>query len=123
MNRLQESFKDIANFVAVYISEAHAQDEWPLGRKVCVNQHKTLEERLAVAKAFQKDYNFQIPILVDTIDNNFDKLYSSWPERFYIIEHGKMELVGYPSTEFGYDRVILTIWLTYRKLRSKAVSG
>jgi len=115
MNCLQESFKDIANFVAVYIAEAHAQDEWPLGKKVCVMKHKTIEDRLSVARAFQKDYDFQIPILVDLIDNNFDELYSSWPERFYIIDGFKMSLVGFPSTEFGYDRNFLINWLNYRR--------
>jgi len=121
MNRLQESFKDIANFVAVYIAEAHAQDEWPLGRKVCLNQHKTLEERLAVARQFKKDYNLEIPLLVDLMDNNFDQYYSSWPERFYIIEDCKMVLVGHPSTEFGYDRHHLTNWLNYHKSKLQQI--
>jgi len=115
MNCLQESFKDIANFVAVYIAEAHAQDEWPLGKKVCLMQHKTMEERLSAARSFQKDYDFQIPLLVDLMDNNFDGLYSSWPERFYIIDGFKMDLVGFPSTEFGYDRAFLKNCLDYRK--------
>jgi len=113
MNRLQETYKNVANFLAVYISEAHAQDEWPLGNIVCLTQHKTQEERLTVARNFQKDYQFQIPILVDEMDNNFDKLYASWPERFYIIEQGKMKLIGFPTTEFGYDRNDIRKWLAY----------
>jgi hypothetical protein len=28
----------LLDFVVIYIAEAHAQDEWPLGRRVCLNQ-------------------------------------------------------------------------------------
>jgi len=105
MNCLQETYKGIVHFLAVYIDEAHAQDVWPLGKKVCLNQPKTLEERLEAARNFQKDFKFQIPILVDKMDNNFDTQYASWPERFYIIVNGKMEVIGFPTIEFGYDRL------------------
>jgi len=115
VNRLQDEYGEIANFVTVYIAEAHAMDEWPLGTKVCLPQHKTIEERLTVARIFRDTYGFKIPILVDTIDNNFDSLYASWPERFYIIEDGKMELIGSPTLEFGYDRESVRRWLVYRK--------
>jgi len=115
LNCLQETYRGVVHFLAVYIAEAHAQDIWPLGNKVCLNQHKTLEERLQAAKNFQKDYKFQIPILVDKMDNNFDSLYASWPERFYIIENGKMEVIGFPTIEFGYDRQQICRWLENRQ--------
>jgi type I thyroxine 5'-deiodinase len=66
----------------VYILEAHAKDVWPLGKKICFNQPKTIEERLQVANTFVKDYGFQIPMLVDEIDNNFNDIYAAWPERY-----------------------------------------
>jgi len=93
-----------ANFLAVYISEAHAQDEWPLGNHVCLNQHKTMEERLSVAKDFQEKYDFKLPLLVDTMENTLDNLYACWPERFFIIVDGKMELIAEPTNAFGYER-------------------
>jgi len=99
--------------------EAHAQDEWPLGKKVCVTQHKSLEERIQVAKNFQKDFQFELPILVDKMDNNFDQKYASWPERFYIIKNKTMEMIGYPCIEFGYDRTIIQRWLNNQKIGSQ----
>jgi len=115
MNCLQKYYKGIANFVCIYISEAHAKDEWPLGNKVCLNQHSKLEERLEAAMNFIKDYHFEIPILVDGMENTFDSLYASWPERFYIIENGRMEVIGFPTIEFGYDRNEISVWLQNRK--------
>jgi len=90
-------------------------DEWPLGKTVCLNQPKTMKERLDVAKDFKEKYDFQLPLLVDKMDNNFDGKYASWPERFYIIENGRMELIGSPTTEFGYDREDVRSWLELRK--------
>jgi len=110
---LQETWKGAAKFLAVYISEAHAQDEWPLGNIVCLNQHKTMEERLEVAKTFKEKYDFQIPLLVDTMENTLDNKYACWPERFFIIQHGVMKLVGSPTTEYGYDRESISRWLSY----------
>jgi len=117
MNRLQSDNQDVARFLVIYISEAHAQDEWPLGKKVCVMKHQSLEDRLKVANVLKEEYHMQIPILVDTMKNTFDNLFASWPERFYILENGKMELIGFPTNEFGYDRGTLQNWLDYRRTK------
>jgi len=101
--------------LVVYISEAHAQDEWPLGKQVCLNQHKTIEERLKAANDFNEQFHCRLPVLVDTMDNNFDNAYACWPERFFIIEHDKMAMIGHPSNEFGYERDLIVKWLRSRK--------
>jgi len=114
VNRLQEEYGAVAHFLCVYIAEAHAVDEWPLGKIVCLKQPKTMEERLRVAREFKEKYDLRLPLLVDKMDNNFDAKYASWPERFYVIENGRMELIGMPTTEFGYDREDVRSWLAYR---------
>ena len=55
---------------------------------------------------------YQIPILVDDIDDSFNKCFSAWPERYFIVHNGVMEEACEPTTEFGYDRLGLR-----RKLR------
>ena len=45
-HQLQEDYAGHCNFLAVYIREAHASDEWPLGSHVCLTQHQTLADRL-----------------------------------------------------------------------------
>jgi len=83
------------NFRFVYILEAHAQDEWPIcSARWCptkmpikYNQTHTIEERLAVAKDFIRDFDFQMPMVVDKPDENlFEKLYAPWPVRIYVID-------------------------------------
>jgi len=75
----------VAKFVFVYLFEAHATDEWPLGDAVVVNQHQTLEDRIAAAKLLQDKYHAECDIYVDSMDNSFNDIYAAWPERFYII--------------------------------------
>jgi len=115
MNCLHSENQDIVKFLVIYISEAHAQDEWPLGKKVCIMKHKTIKDRLNAANKLKDEFGMKIPILVDTMENSFDNSFASWPERFYIIENGKMEFIGFPVTEFGYDRIQLQRWIEYRR--------
>jgi len=88
----------------VYIDEAHASDRWPLGSHVDLPHHQTIEDRQKGAQLLMEKFNFQLPILLDTMDNQFDSKYAVWPERYYFIKEGKMEIIGEPTTEFGYDR-------------------
>ena len=111
-------------FAYIYVEEAHAKDEWPLGTIESYNQPKTLKERIDLAQHFKKKYVdtvfnsnditraslgdlgelSPIPVFVDTMENHFEQRYSVWPERFFIIDNGKFELIGTPTTVYGYDR-------------------
>jgi len=104
MNRLFELNSTKLHFIAVYVSEAHAADEWPLGNFACVNQHKTIEERVEAAKNFISKFNFKLPVYVDTMENSFDNTYYAWPDRYYIIKDGKMKEFGRAVYGLGFDR-------------------
>lgn len=103
MHLLAEKYADKVLFLSIYISEAHAQDEWKLGNRVNINQHKTLEERIQAAKSFVQDTNFKIPMVVDSMENLFDKEYAVWPDRYFIVHNGKMTFIPSPGN-YGYDR-------------------
>jgi len=118
MNDLQEKYKDQVDFLGVYISEAHAQNEWPLGVKFCITQPKELHQRLEIANKFVNDYNFKIPMLVDTMGNQFETTFAAWPERFYIVDDGKLYHIAEPSNEFGFDRMSISASL-YRLFKSR----
>lgn len=77
-----------ADFVLVYITEAHAQNEWPVGDPLNILQPVSNAERLGIARQFTRDYNLpcSLPVLVDLIDNRFMKGYSAWPIRFFVLE-------------------------------------
>jgi len=50
-------------------------------------------------------------VSVDLMDNNCDKDYSAWPERFYIIQSGKIVFKGGKGPD-GYHPEEIEEWLT-----------
>jgi len=114
MNALFRSYAPKGmRLLVIYIAEAHARDEWPVGKTIsCVDQPTTLTQRLDNAKQFTKSFNFQMPMLVDNMDNTFHATYGSWPFRFYIIHDGKVVLKAEPSqTNFAYNIDELDNWI------------
>lgn len=83
----------------IYISEAHAADIWPIGLSAGVinYSHKKIEDRIKCAEQFKKDNQFIIPIYCDSIEDTFEKLYASWPFRFFVIENKKLIKIGQPE--------------------------
>eukprot|EP00479_Gromia_sphaerica_P012671 TRINITY_DN6779_c0_g1_i1.p1 TRINITY_DN6779_c0_g1~~TRINITY_DN6779_c0_g1_i1.p1 ORF type:complete len:196 (+),score=43.25 TRINITY_DN6779_c0_g1_i1:416-1003(+) len=121
---LQKEMQDRADFLMVYILEAHAQDEWPIssgkyvesGESVCVNQPTSNEERLAVLNEFMKNYPIDAPFLVDRIENEFDNIFAAWPTRFYIVENGEMCFKAQPKwmglgKTYDFEQVRQTLML------------
>ncbi|RIB13172.1 hypothetical protein C2G38_2098980, partial [Gigaspora rosea] len=49
-----------------------------------------------------KKTHLEIPVLADTMDDTFLKLYSPWPFRFFVVVDGILKLVGMPK-EACYD--------------------
>jgi len=94
INSMYEQFKHRFNFVFVYIIEAHAQDEWPIcsarwsptGKPILYNQTRTLEDRTRAASDFARDFKMKMPIIMDDMDNSFEKHYAPWPFRIFIVD-------------------------------------
>lgn len=102
-------------FAFVYISEAHAEDEWPVGHDVLVNQPKTSAERLAVAHEKLSDLGIGEEFLrmVDMPEeNNFHKMYACWPLRWYTVGADRRQLttIAQPK-DSGYDLKELIAWV------------
>jgi hypothetical protein len=99
--------------LTIYIAEAHARDQWPAGKTIsCVDQPTTLEERLNNARQFVKKFNFEMPMLVDSMNNTFHTTYGSWPFRFYVINEGKLVFKAEPGeTTYAYDMSELDAWI------------
>ena len=99
--------------LAIYIAEAHARDQWPVGKTIsCVDQPTTLEQRLENARQFKKKFSFEMPMLVDSMDNAFHTTYGAWPFRFYVINDGKLMLKAEPGeTTYAYNLDELDTWI------------
>jgi len=105
---MAKNFQSVGDFLTIYISEAHAMDEWPYGNKICFKQPKTIEERLAIANKFVSETKYETPLVVDSIANTFESEFAAWPERFFILQEKKVIFIGEPGETFGFDLDLLT---------------
>jgi hypothetical protein len=103
---MYQRYKMDANFVMVYVREAHPSDGWKMESNtrvgVAVKQPTTLEERKEVAGQFCERLKTTMPFVVDEINDPVGHAYSGMPGRFYVIDcQGK---VAYKSGRgpFGF---------------------
>lgn len=93
---LHDRWKDVADFVLVYLKEAHSGDEaWVLDRSnTCFRQPKSLSQRTSLSSNFVKEFGYTIPVVVDDMRNSFDVSFGAVPERFFVIEEGVLKLAA-----------------------------
>ncbi|CAG8517080.1 9447_t:CDS:2 [Racocetra fulgida] len=102
LNDIYNRYKADVDFYLIQIKEAHASDVWPIGNIVDVKEHHTLSDRLAAAREMATKTKLEIPVLADTMNDTFLKLYSPWPFRFFVVVDGTLKLVGMPK-DARYD--------------------
>ncbi|MGC1721493.1 MAG: deiodinase family protein [Isosphaeraceae bacterium] len=88
--KLHRRYADRANFLMVYVREAHPTDGWRMESNdrvgVTTAQPSTYAARAAVAQRCGKRLGLGFPLLVDTIDDAVGARYSGMPGRFYLID-------------------------------------
>ena len=94
-NQIVTDFDKHADFITVYVTEAHPSDGWllPGDSYDFLKQHTTIEERISAAKML-KESGVPCPVLIDTMDNESLYEYGSFPEALYIIENGIVKFKG-----------------------------
>jgi peroxiredoxin len=81
---------------------------------VCYPQPTTTDQRVRIANDFVKRFHYEIPLVVDPIENPANQTYAGWPERFYILdEQGTIVYKGKPGP-FGYHPEEVEAWLSKR---------
>lgn len=99
-------YRDQVDFYAVYIREAHPSDGWSMQSNdrvdIKIEQPKTAEQRTLVASHCCESLKMSIALLVDTIDDHVNRLYSGFPDRLYVIDRdGRVAYKG-GRGPFGY---------------------
>jgi len=118
--QIYNDYKEHADFLTIYVREAHPTDEWQMKSNlkekddVCYAQPKTLEQRLVIANDFTKRFKFPLPFGIDDMSNAANDAYSAWPERLYIIdESGRIAYRG-GMGPFNYHPTEVREWLAAR---------
>jgi hypothetical protein len=90
VEKVYRRYKDRAEFLMVYIREAHPIDGWHMASNdrygVTLPQPKTFGERVEVAQTCRKTLGVGMPLLVDPLDDRVGAVYSGMPSRLYLID-------------------------------------
>ena len=99
-----ENFAGSADFLIIYIEEAHASDGWKITNNTEIRQHRTLDDRFDAARILAR-MRPPCPIYVDDITDDANLQYGGLYERLYIIlddvvvYEGKRGPAGYKLEE------------------------
>ncbi|KAI5938229.1 Type I iodothyronine deiodinase [Manis javanica] len=93
---LIEDFSSIADFLVIYIEEAHASDGWAFKNNVDIRTHLNLQDRLRAAHLLLAR-SPQCPVVVDTMKNQSSQQYAALPERLYVLQEGRILYKGKPG--------------------------
>ena len=77
-----QSYKDKANFLMVYIEEAHPGTE----EGVDVVAPETIDERQELAELCTSSGKLSLPTVLDKLDNAVGIAYAAWPDRIYVLD-------------------------------------
>uniref|UniRef100_A0A3B4AVM9 Iodothyronine deiodinase n=1 Tax=Periophthalmus magnuspinnatus TaxID=409849 RepID=A0A3B4AVM9_9GOBI len=109
---LVQDFSDVADFLVVYIAEAHSSG-WAFTNNYDIKQHQGLEDRLSAARIlFQKDP--PCPVVVDEMSNCTTIKYGALPDRMYVLQAGKVIYKG-EMGPWGYDPLKVRAFLEKMK--------
>lgn len=120
MPRVRDLYReqhDKVDFLLVYTLEAHPDDEWPIcngqhtpdGAAVHVEQPRKIEDRLALAAKFTKEYEVPFTVLVDNMENDFEGAFASWPTRIHMVQRSKLMFKKMPEGDDGAQFTLATL--------------
>lgn len=92
-NGIIDEFRDVADFIYIYIEEAHASDGWKFANNYDIKHHRTIEDRIAAARVLN-DLKPHCPVFVDNMSGEANRLYGALPDRFFIILDGIIVFEG-----------------------------
>jgi len=122
--RIAADNADLADFLVVYIEEAHATDGWALAENAHqISNHRSIEERLAAAAKLANYITLpaNMTVVVDTMSDELNRAYGALPERLYVLQNGLIVYEGRMGPFFFSPGEVDDSLKTYRE-RSSAGS-
>ena len=107
LNELYATYKDRVQFYLIYIREAHPDNGWQVPNNliedIVYDEPTTDDERAEVASTCRIDLGLELPMLIDSIDNNIDAKYVGLPMRLFLVDaEGRIAYAG-EKGPFGWD--------------------
>jgi thyroxine 5-deiodinase len=102
------------NFLTIYTAEAHTEDGWKLVDQYindveytneddfCFSYAQNINDRKKMAAWLIDKKHFDMPVVLDSMNDSLLKAYNSWPIRLYIIHKNKVVYCG-DQGPFGYN--------------------
>ncbi|CAL4168710.1 unnamed protein product [Meganyctiphanes norvegica] len=113
--KLSEDFSVLADFVVVYIAEAHPSDGWAINGNVQLPNHKSMGERIFATQKMLSMRPQYCPVLMDLMHNECQTAFAAMPQRLYIVQDGVIVYKGAQGPT-GYKINEVQDWLTsYQK--------
>jgi len=87
----------MADFVTIYIAEAHPFEREHFRDNFDIATHPNMEARVDAARTLREEAGSKLAgctILVDPMDDRANLAYAALPERLYVILDGKVVFVG-----------------------------
>jgi len=115
-NSLAAQYQNKADFLTIYIREAHAQDGWTF-RHIAnkIKYARKIEDRFAAAEEFISQYqpHASVHVVIDEMSDACLIAYGAYPERLYIVEDGVIMYKGGKGPH-GYHVEEVEKWLQKR---------
>jgi len=100
--KLRENFSGMADFVTIYIAEAHPAERGHFrvggeGGNYDIDTHANIADRLNAATTLKEEAGEALKgckILVDPMDDRADIAYAALPERLYVVRDGQVVYQG-----------------------------
>ena len=84
------------DIMIIYINEAHAADVWNIGKSAGTmnNSHKEIADRINCSLSLRTEFNSDLKIYCDNMNNDFETTFAAWPVRFFVIKRKKIKLIS-----------------------------
>lgn len=98
---MAKKYEGLAQFLVVYIKEAHPAEDWPMRvnkRLKYIKDPTSIFERFQVANTCVNDLKISIPCLIDNMENTAAAAYKGHPDRLYVVgKNGRIVYHGAPG--------------------------
>lgn len=90
----------------IYIEEAHASDEWPIGSKIDIKQHQTNQARKDCLNLFIQKYPITKELFVcsfASVESKISERTNVWPFGIWIVRGGIVIDQILPKSDTTFD--------------------